>query len=68
MAKYVAKITHHGGQCKLSIPKALADLKGLHKAKYIILDDSPEGGILLRRFLDGESLESHTETDSPGST
>lgn len=58
MAKYIAKITKSGGQDRLTIPTGLRELLAWQDVKYVTMEAQDDNSIVIRRFIDGESLKS----------
>ena len=65
MAKWVAKLSWSGGQCRLTIPKGLVDDCGWRGTRVVVLERTAGPEITVRRFIDGESLKDEGKGDSP---
>ena len=64
MAKWICKVTAHPeGQRRMTLPKGLVELMDWRGVRYVVLEDVHDG-ILIRRFKDGESLQSYKKDDS----
>lgn len=64
MAKWICKISNHPtGQKRITLPKGLVESQNWKCVRYMVLDESPEG-VILRRFVDGESLKGYDKDDS----
>lgn len=66
MPKWIIKVSHHAGQCRVTIPKALVKECLWEDVKHVILTRSGYEVIKIRRFVDGESLKDSIETDPAG--
>jgi len=62
MPKYFTKLSKSGGQFRLTIPKALIEVLDWEGVEFVILEDHSPGVVLIRRFIDGESLRAEFET------
>ena len=56
MPKHLTKISKFGGQYRLTIPKALIDEIKWQGVEYVFLERLAKDDIMIRRFIDGESL------------
>jgi len=64
MPKYFSKLSKFGGQFRLTIPRALVAEMGWEDVEFVIIKEYPPGVMLVRRFIDGESLRTELETDN----
>ena len=67
MPKYICKVSHHMGQFRLTIPKALVASMGWEDVKYMLIKEVSMSAVMMRRFVDGESLKSNHADDPAGS-
>jgi len=67
MAKHLTKISKFGGQYRLTIPKLLIDEMKWKDVEYVFLELHGKDDIMIRRFIDGESLGIERKKDRPGS-
>ena len=57
MAKHIIAVAGNGGIFRIVIPKSVVLAKRWADAKYILLEDQHPDKLVLRRFVDGESLK-----------
>ena len=57
MAKHIITVAQSGGAYRIVIPKSVVLAKRWADAKYILLEDHHQDKLVLRRFVDGESLK-----------
>jgi len=57
MAKYIVKVEKGPTNTRLNLPKELLVGKCWFNVQYVILEDHIDDTILIRRFIDGESLK-----------
>lgn len=67
MAKHLAKVCWHGRQMRLTIPKIAVRALKWEEVRYLLMEETADGTLLVRRFASGESLESDGKRDPPGS-
>jgi len=67
MAKWVAKLSWSGGQCRVTIPKGLVKALKWEDAAIVTMVDEGGGLLGVRRFIDGESLENDGSKHQAGS-
>ncbi|MBA7495360.1 hypothetical protein ES702_05942 [subsurface metagenome] len=67
MPKYLAKLSKFGGQCRLTLPRLLVEEMAWDDVEYITLGPQIDKSIIIRRFVDAESLGIKREKDRPGS-
>ena len=67
MAKHLVRVSCGSGQARLTIPRLV--IRGLkwEGASYVILEENKDGTLTIRRFTGGESLESVSKRNRPGS-
>jgi len=66
MAKHLTKISKFGGQYRLTIPVLLIDEMKWKDVEYVFLERINKDDIMIRRFIDGESLRTERKTDPDG--
>jgi len=66
MPKHLTKISKFGGQYRLTIPKLLINEMDWKGVDYVILEGLGKKSIMIRRFIDGESLRSDRKADPDG--
>jgi len=57
MAKYVVKVERGPTNTRINIPRELLRQKGWLDVRYVLIEDHHDDILLIRRFLDGESLK-----------
>jgi len=67
VGKHLVKVCWHGRQMRLTIPKIAVRALKWEEARYLLMEETADGTLLVRRFVDGESLESDSKGDIPGS-
>ena len=55
--KHLVKVSWHKNQCRVTLPKSLVDEMQWRKVDYVIIEGIRPDGILVRRFVDVESLK-----------
>ena len=66
MPKHLTKISKFGGQHRLTIPKLLIDEMKWKGVEYVFLEPHGKYDVLIRRFIDGESLRTDRKADPDG--
>ena len=66
MAKYLAKLSKFGGQFRLTLPRDLIAWVAWRDVEYVILDPQDDNSIIIREFIDAESLGVKGKRDSTG--
>jgi len=67
MAKHLTKISKFGGQYRLTIPVLLIDEMKWKDVEYVFLERVNKDDIMIRRFIDGESLRTKRKEHRHGS-
>lgn len=57
MAIHIVKIDRNNQIFRLVIPHTIIKLKRWHDVRYVTVDDSCEGRLIIRRFVDGKALK-----------
>lgn len=63
MPKHLTKISKFGGQHRLTIPRLLIKEMKWQGVVYVFLERQGTDDIIIRRFIDGESLRLSREKD-----
>ena len=63
MTKYVVKLSKFGGQFRLTLPRLLVEVLDWEDVEFVILEDHSTGVVMVRRFIDGQSLRPQVEAD-----
>lgn len=63
--KWVCKVSHHGPQFRITIPRKLVESLGWDDANWVILCEESPGSVTIRRFIVEKALK--LQTDSSGS-
>jgi len=66
MPKHLSKISSFGGQYRLTIPKLLIKEMKWKGVEYVFLERLGKDDIMIRRFIDGESLRTERKKDRDG--
>jgi len=66
MPKHLTKISKFGGQYRLTIPKLLIGEMKWGSVVYVFLEPHGKDDIMIRRFIDGESLRTDRKADPDG--
>jgi bifunctional DNA-binding transcriptional regulator/antitoxin component of YhaV-PrlF toxin-antitoxin module len=66
MAKHLVKVSKVRGQFRVTLPILLIERLRWDDVEFVLLDDSKEGTVCMRRFIDGESLKGADEADRNG--
>jgi len=66
MPKHLSKISSFGGQHRLTIPKLLIEEMKWKGVEYVFLERLGKDDIMIRRFIDGESLKTNSKADPDG--
>lgn len=67
MPKFLAKLSKFGGQYRLTIPRQLIKEMAWEKVEYMTLGPQIDDAVIIRRFIDSESLKTKDERDRTGS-
>lgn len=67
VAKHVVKVSHGGGQVRVTIPKIAVRGLGWDDAVYVIIEENKDNTLTVRRFVDGESLTGANKKYQTGS-
>lgn len=67
MPKYLTKLSKFGGQFRMTIPKDLVAWVAWRDVEYVILDPQEDNSIVIREFIDAESLGINRKKDRAGS-
>lgn len=65
MAKHLCKVSKHGNQLRVNIPKLLVSAVGWEDVQYLILQEINKNMVTMRRFVDGESLKGQDAGNRP---
>lgn len=57
MAKFLVKGNLSSGQLRITIPKALVELKGWKGVEFFMLEADKVNTVKIWRFIDGQSLK-----------
>lgn len=63
MPKHLTKISKFGGQHRVTIPRLLINEMKWQGVVYVFLERHGTDDIIIRRFIDGESLRLGSEKD-----
>jgi len=63
VAKFLIKANRSSGQLRITIPKALAELKGWEDVGFFMLEGDSVNTVKIWRFIDGESLKGAIKGD-----
>ena len=63
MPKWICKVTRSGAQHRLTLPRGLLKDMRWDDVRVVTLQTKGETGILIRRFIDGESLKDEGKGD-----
>jgi len=66
MPKYLAKLSKFGGQYRLTLPRLLIEEMAWDDVEYITLGPQIDKSIIIRRFVDAESLGIKSKRDRTG--
>lgn len=66
MPKYLAKLSKFGGQYRITLPRLLIELIGWGDVEYVLLVPQEDNTIVMREFLNEESLGIESKRDRPG--
>jgi len=66
MPKYLAKLSKFGGQYRLTLPRLLIEELVWDDVEYITLGPQIDNSIIVRRFIDAESLGVKGKRDRAG--
>ncbi len=66
MPKHFCKVSHYMGQFRITIPKHLVESMQWGDVAYVIVKEFHADTLLIRRFVDGESLKGDAPKDRPG--
>lgn len=66
MPKHLTKISKFGGQYRLTIPKLLIDEAKWKDVEYVFLERHGKYDVMIRRFIDGESLRTDSKATPDG--
>lgn len=61
MPKYVATMNHYLDQHRINLPRQLVKDLAWEDVQFITLDRTADNTIVIRRFIDGQSLRSETD-------
>lgn len=56
MPKHLVKLSKFGGQFRVTLPKSLVEWVGWDNVEYVILLPQKDMSIIMREFIDEESL------------
>jgi len=57
MSKYIVKVQHGPTNNRINLPREALRQKGWLDVRYVIIEDHHEDVLIIRRLLDGESIE-----------
>ena len=63
MPKYIAKLSKFGGQYRITLPRDLVGFTAWFDVEYVILLPQEDNSIVIREFIDEESLGIERKTD-----
>lgn len=66
MPKYLAKLSKFGGQYRITLPKDLIGFTAWFDVEYILLLPQDDNSIVMKEFIDAESLGVKSKRDRPG--
>lgn len=67
MPKFLAKLSKFGGQYRVTLPKDLIGWCAWFEVEYVILDPQDDNSIVIKEFIDEESLGVDRKRDRGGS-
>jgi len=67
MPKHLVKLSKFGSQYRLTIPRLLIKEMAWEKVEYMTLGPQIDDSVIIRRFIDSESLKAKDERDRTGS-
>ena len=65
MPKHLCKVSKHGNQLRVNIPKLLVSAVGWEDVQYLILQEINKNMVTMRRFVNGESLKGPDDGNPP---
>jgi len=57
MAKHIVKVQVGPTNARINLPRGVLTLKGWCDVRYVIIEDHHEDILVIRRFIDDESLK-----------
>jgi len=66
MPKYLAKLSKFGGQFRLTLPRLLVEQVAWEDVEYVVFDGRIDRSIVIKEFIDAESLGIERKADRPG--
>lgn len=66
MKRIVVKVDRRDISFRVTIPRKVIQYKNWNDVEYMILEESGPDRIVLRRFIDGEALETDNQRPIPG--
>ena len=66
MKKIVIKVDRRDVSFRVTIPRKVIQRKMLTDVEYMLLEESGPDILILRRFIDGEALETDDQRHIPG--
>jgi len=67
MPKFLGKLSRFGGQYRLTLPRLLVEQVAWEDVEYVVLRGLIDRSIVIKEFIDGESLGINREKDRAGS-
>ena len=65
MKRIIVKVDRRDISFRVTIPRKVILYKGWHDVEYMLLEESGPDRIVLRRFLDGDALETDSQKRIP---
>jgi len=66
MPKYFAKLSKFGGQYRLTLPRLLVEQVAWEDVEYVVLNGLVDRSIVIKEFIDAESLGVKGKRDRAG--
>ena len=66
MRRIIVKVDRRDISFRVTIPRKVIQYKCWDKVEYMILEESGPDRIVLRRFIDGDALETNNQRYIPG--
>jgi hypothetical protein len=67
MPKYLAKVSKFGGQYRITLPRLLVEQVAWESVEYVVLRGLSDGTVVIKEFIDGESLGIECKKNRSGS-
>jgi bifunctional DNA-binding transcriptional regulator/antitoxin component of YhaV-PrlF toxin-antitoxin module len=66
MKRIIVKVDRRDISFRVTIPRKVIQYKKWNDVEYMLLEESGDDRIVLRRFLDGEELDTDSQRPIPG--